>query len=198
MADAAQNPDDAIVELIRSRNEAGMELLLTQYGRRVKGYLTKRFGVTLMPQDIDAALSDAMLRVWSHIESFDFSKGSLWSWTARIAHHAAIDIINEQKRHPSAKCDIDQLSASDEEPRHDSPESRQQVADLEYVIENMLEGLQQAIIRADLLSDDVASADVLARVHGTTKNSIYVSRQKARANIKKHMEHLAEQRARGT
>jgi len=77
--------------------------------------------------------------------------------------------------------------------RHDRPEvcdepidkkAKQRIETLERCIEK-LEGKQQAIIRADLATDDVASAAWLAEKLCMTTNSIYVSRNKARENSKK-------------
>jgi len=90
--------------------------------------------------------------------------------------------------------------------RHDRPEvcdepidkkAKQRIETLERCIEK-LEGKQQAIIRADLATDDVASAAWLAEKLCTTTNSIYVSRNKARDNLKKCVtEHENQPRSKG-
>ena len=51
-----------------------------------------------------------------------------------------------------------------------------------------LPALQRKIIRADLLTGDVADAGELARLFDTTRNSIYVSRFAARKNLKAAMQ----------
>jgi len=49
--------------------------------------------------------------------------------------------------------------------------------------------LQKAIIEADLAAGSgLADAGRLAEIHGTSMNSIYVSRSKARENLKKQVE----------
>ena len=48
--------------------------------------------------------------------------------------------------------------------------------------------LQKAIIKADLAAGGLADAGRLAEIHGTSKNTIYVSRSKARETLKRQAE----------
>ena len=50
--------------------------------------------------------------------------------------------------------------------------------------------LQRAVIEADLACGGTADAGRLAKIHGTTKNSIYVSRRKARKRIETELTRL--------
>lgn len=71
------------------------------------------------------------------------------------------------------------------------PSTRQaddkRLKDLEEVIE-ALPPLQRAIIRADIAADGTADNGRLAELHATSKNSVYVSRNKAHEAIRKGMQ----------
>ena len=86
-----------------------------------------------------------------------------------------------------------------DDPEPDEPltkEEKQELKDLNYIIEHKLKGHQQAIIKADLAAGGTADAGSLAEMLGTTKDSIYVSRHKAHETIRREMTQLAQQRER--
>ena len=184
MADTAIDEDDETLNLrIQCQEPKALVRLLELFGPKAKGYLKKHYGNVLCDADITAALTNALSRAWQYGDSYDPSR-SLKSWFLRIVQTQALDIIKDKKEHRGVAFDLDQ---------HDRPEvcdepinkkAKQRIDALERCIEK-LEGNQQAIIRADLATDDVASAAWLAERLGTTANSIYVSRNKARENLKK-------------
>lgn len=185
--------DETLILRILDQDAAGLERLLILYGPKAKGYLKKHYGGVLSDIDLDAAIYQAADRVWRYAQSFDPNEGSLKSWFMRIVQTQALDIIEQNSKHSGAEFDLEQHDVEEYDEPLDA-KTKQQIEDLDYVIENKLTGLQQAIIRADLKSGDVASVEWLARVHHTSRNSISVSRTKARQNIKKYMTELENQR----
>jgi DNA-directed RNA polymerase specialized sigma24 family protein len=115
----------------------------------------------------------------------------------RIVQNEAIDMFNDKKEHRGVEFD---LTRHDRREDCDDPvdkKTRQRIDDLERCIEK-LEGNQKAIIKADLKSTDVADAAWLAQKLRTSTNSIYVSRKKARDNLKKCVtEHEIQRRSKG-
>lgn len=193
----AQEDDDETLNLrIQCQEPQALTQLLALYGPKATGYLRKHYGDDLCDADIDAVIYQSAARAWKYGHSFDPAK-SLKSWFMRIVQRQAIDIINDKTEHEGVGFDLD---------RHDRPhecdeplnaKTKQRIEDLDRCIEK-LERLQKAIILADLKSDDVAGADRLAKIHRTSTNSIYVSRNKARANLKKCVtEHEIQRRSKG-
>ena len=185
MADAAiGEDDDEMLNLrIQCQEPDAIVRLAELYGPAARGYLKKRYGHVLCDADIMAVLTNAVSRAWQYGDSYDPSR-SLKSWFLRIVQTQAIDMLKDKSEHRGVAFDLN---------RHDRPEvcdepidrkTIQRIEALERCIEK-LEGKQKAIIRADLATDDVASAAWLAEKLGTTANSIYVSRKKARENLKK-------------
>lgn len=188
--------DDVTLNLrIQFKEHEALERLLQLYGPRAKGYLKKHYGDVLCDADIDAALFQAADRAWRYGDSFDPSKGTLKSWFFRIVQRQAIDIINDNTESGAAAFDLDLHDRPyDSEPA--SPKMQQLLAKLEDCI-GKLARVQQAIIRADLKSEDVAGAARLAQVLGSSENSIHVSRIKARENLKKCVNAVDPQGSKG-
>jgi DNA-directed RNA polymerase specialized sigma24 family protein len=179
-----EEDDDETLNLrIQLQEPAALVRLLELYGPIAKGYVKKRYGHVLCDEDIMAVLTNAVSRAWQYGDSYDPAR-SLKSWFLRIVQTQTIDMVKDVIEHRGVALNLN---------RHDRPEAcdepidkktKQRIDALERCIEK-LEGNQQAIVRADLATDDVAGAARLAEKLGTTTNSIYVSRNKARENLKK-------------
>lgn len=198
MAEAAidENDDETLNLRIQCQEPDALTRLLELYGPTARGYLKKRYGHVLCDADNMAVLTNAVSRAWQYGDSYDPSR-SLKSWFLRIVQTQAIDMIKDRMEHRGVAFDLQ---------RHDRPEvcdepidkkTKQRIDALERCIEK-LEGKQKAIIQADLATDDVASAAWLAEKLGTTANSIYASRNKARENLKKCVsDHENQSRSKG-
>lgn len=187
--DEASVVDDAeIVAMLRAGGEEGLRQILRVYGPRVKWLLKDRFGDLLADLDAAAVLNEALLKVYTSIGMFDPSKGTLGTWFWRIAMNTARDLLRGQRRHRHEPLTEDPYEPG--EPGESLAEEETMPApvlrDLQEAIES-LPDLQRSIIRADLACGGVAGAAWLARRYGTTESSIYVSRNKARENLRKAM-----------
>ena len=182
--EATGQDDDQTLNLrLQLQDPAALSRLLELYGPIAKGYVKKRYGDILSETDIEDVLFEAAGRAWKYGESFNPAK-SLKSWFLTIVQRQAIDMLNDKIAREEVQFDIDFHNRPETTDGPISPKSLERIEDLKRCIEK-LEGNQKAIIRADLKSDDVADAGFLAKKLGTNKNSIYVSRNKARENLRK-------------
>ena len=170
------------------RREAALEELLRKHGGIVKGTVRKQFGSQLAYGEEHEVLIRTAAKVWKYAHSFDDTKAKLTTWLVSIALREAIDLIAENQ--PDFDLVGEEVldarffeSGSEEEP---TKEDKKVVRDLNLVV-SRLPKLQRAIIEADLACGDVADGERLAELHGTSKNSIYVSRNKAHATIEREM-----------
>ena len=185
MSGQADDDDDETLNLrIQCRDSDGLARLLELYGPKAKGYLYKHYGDVLCDADIDAAVHQAAERAWEYGHTFDPSKGSLKSWFMKIVQTQAFDIISDKDERAEVEFDLERHDRPDDCDDPIDAKSKARLDALENCIQR-LERLQQAIIRADLKSDSVAGAARLAKIHRTSTNSIYVSRSKARENLRK-------------
>jgi RNA polymerase sigma factor (sigma-70 family) len=174
-------------------DEDGLRELLRRFGPRVRGFLKSTYGDVLAEPELAEALNVAAYNVWRFARRYDETKGTLASWFVRIAQNAARNLLRGELRHTHKELEYDpgydpaSNNEGESEPSTEAdPEAQQRVQDLEEGIEQ-LPPLQRAITKADLAAGAPADAGRLATIHGTSKNSIYVSRAKARESLRKHM-----------
>jgi RNA polymerase sigma factor (sigma-70 family) len=170
-----------------------LRIFLRKYGGRVRGWLQKHYGTVLQECELREAYNSAFRKVWHNARKFDSSRGSMGGWFLRIAQREA-QTINKREttfhiRHSTLDPDMvtpDVCSTNDDSEQEDNNADKR-VEDLRQAIDN-LPPVQRSIILADLAADGPADAERLAAKLGTSKNSIYVSRNKAHETIRKVMQ----------
>lgn len=199
MADDGSKITDADIALMMATgDQGGLRLLLEKYGGRIKAFLVKYYRGNLQGGELDEAFNVAIFNVWRFADRYDESKGSLPSWCIRIAQRAAQSVIRRESSYRSKNLEYDANYDPAGDPadgdaieaggRNDDP----RIDALHRAIES-LPSLQKAIIQADLAAGGLADAGRLAEIHGTSINSIYVSRCKARETLKRQAEQLSRQ-----
>jgi RNA polymerase sigma factor (sigma-70 family) len=186
-----QSVDDIDIALMMMVGDPeGVEWLLKKYGGKVKAGLRRKFHRVLADLEIDEALNVATFKAFKAANKYDESKGSLRAWFYQIAHHAALDILREEKQHKASPPEFTPPRPAEvdaQEGDHGHPEQQKLLFDLMEAIAS-LPKLQKAIIEADLASEEgVADAQRLAQAHGSTMNSIYVSRSQAINKLREEM-----------
>ncbi len=190
-------PDDVALALqLMERDEAGLRTLVRVYGPRLKGYLNKHFGDLLDEFELDEAFVTTVEKVWLY-PTFDDREGTLASWLIRIARNCAASILKRERTrgHHELKCDpgydpaddpalaCEAPAGCDEDPKRDA----RLLKDLDDIVQG-LPRLQRAIVEADLATPGgTAGSQRLADKHESTKNSIEVSRNKARVTIREEL-----------
>ena len=161
------------------------------FGPKVRGWLRKRFGEVLSEIELGEAFNQATYNVWRFADRFDETKGNFGSWYLRIAYRTAQGILRRETKHLSRNLEYDPAydPAVDhsKDDRDRSYYSDECVSDLQAIVNGRLKGLQRAIVLADLLAGEQADSERLAEVQNTSVNTIKVSRNKARKNIRKWM-----------
>jgi len=83
-----------LVRLLRQREKRGFSLLYDQYSPALYGVVRKIVRSEELAQDV---LQDAFVKIWKSIESYDSSKGTLFTWILNVARNTAIDRIRTQE-----------------------------------------------------------------------------------------------------
>lgn len=85
---ALRNTDETIIELLRSRQSDGVSLLYDKYSGALYGTILR---VVHSREIAEEVLQDTFTKAWRNIDSYDTSKGRLYTWLINIARNAAID-----------------------------------------------------------------------------------------------------------
>jgi RNA polymerase sigma factor (sigma-70 family) len=186
-----QSVDDIDIALMMMDGDPeGVRWLLKKYGGKVKSGLRCKFHRVLADPEINEALNVATFNAFRAAHQYDESQGSLRAWFYKIAHNAALDILRGEKQPKAIPLEFAPPQPAEveaQEDDHDHPEQQKRLFDLMEAIAS-LPKLQKAIIEADLASEEgVADAQRLAQAHGSTMNSIYVSRSQAISKLREDM-----------
>ena len=184
-----QERDTVTVALLAARDPEGLARLLGDHGGLVRACLRMEFGNALDDLEIDEAMNSMVINVWrSH--SFDATKGTLRAWATVIARNCALQILRlRMRRSIPSRPDLDHFAVAPPNQKLSLSERERQRADLHECMKR-LPPLQRAVLQADFDAGCSVPAEPLAKKFGTTTNSIYVSRQKARKALREAMREL--------
>lgn len=80
--------ENTLVFLLKSKDKKGFSLLYDNYSRALYGVVLKIVRSEEIAKDV---LQDSFVKIWIHIDAYDPSKGSLFTWILNIARNTAID-----------------------------------------------------------------------------------------------------------
>ena len=105
--------NDQTVQLIRERNEKGMQSLLKHYGPLMR-YVAEP--ILENASDCEELLQDVALRVWERIDRYDEAKASFSTWVTTITRNAALDKLKRRRETESYEALSDQIPAESGDP----------------------------------------------------------------------------------
>jgi RNA polymerase sigma-70 factor (ECF subfamily) len=79
-----------LVQMLKSKNERGFDLLYDKYSGALYSILMKIVRRTDVADDL---LQDVFLKIWKYIDGFDPARGTLFTWMLNIARNHAIDYL---------------------------------------------------------------------------------------------------------
>lgn len=78
------------INLIRNKNQKGLSDLYDQYCGALNGIILRIVRNENVAEEI---LQNTFLKIWDNIDSFDETKGTIYTWMARIARNNALDVV---------------------------------------------------------------------------------------------------------
>lgn len=174
--DIACNDHDAICAFI------------AQHGPKIRGFLHKRY-----PTVWEDAWQDAIIRLVGKINQFDPEKGSLRSWSIKLAQNCALSILRAEQKHLCAEAHEDIDNDKRRPPREPpTPKQRRQIEHRDQQIREAVGELpprEQEVTLADLAHPDgTAPAGELAAAFGMTENAVHQARFRARKKLREKFE----------
>lgn len=83
-----------IIELIRKRDDRGMEELLLHYGPLIRYVVAP---IVKDPHDREDCVSEIAMRIWEKIELFDDMRGSWTGWITSVTRNTAFNKVRSQR-----------------------------------------------------------------------------------------------------
>ncbi|HUR11534.1 MAG TPA: sigma-70 family RNA polymerase sigma factor [Flavitalea sp.] len=83
-------PESHLVALLKSRDNKAFSYLYDHYSPALLGIITQIVRDEQLSNDV---LQEVFINIWKKIESYDASKGRLFTWMLNIARNASIDTV---------------------------------------------------------------------------------------------------------
>ncbi len=87
-ADYNHISEETLIAALRNKNRSAFEYLYDHYAGAMLGVIARILKKEELAEEV---LQDVFLKVWDKIESYDPSKGRLFTWMLNIARNQAID-----------------------------------------------------------------------------------------------------------
>ena len=85
--------DEFLIESLRSRETSALSLLYDKYSGALFGAILR---VVHSNEIAEEVLQDTFTKVWRNFDSYDTSKGRLFTWLINIARNSAIDATRQK------------------------------------------------------------------------------------------------------
>jgi RNA polymerase sigma-70 factor (ECF subfamily) len=85
--------ENDLVAMLRERNQRGFTILYDNYSSALYGVILKIVRSEEIAADV---MQESFVKIWRNIDSYERSKGSLFTWILNVARNTAIDKIRSQ------------------------------------------------------------------------------------------------------
>ncbi len=93
---------EELVTLLKNRDQSALSLLYENYSLALFGVIFRLLGDQELAEE---QLQECFLKIWNNIESYDSSKGRLFTWMLMIARNTAIDAMRKKSFRVNEKTD---------------------------------------------------------------------------------------------
>ena len=90
----------ALVSRLRARDETAMTEFYDRYSAALYGVIQR---IVKAEDEAEDVLQEALVKIWHAIESYDPSKGRLFTWVVNISRNLAIDKIRSRQHRVSSR-----------------------------------------------------------------------------------------------
>ena len=100
MNSSAKYTEVELVSLLKDRDNKAFSYLYDNYSSALYGVISPIVNDTELANDV---LQEVFINIWRKIESYDPSKGRLFTWMLNIARNASIDLLRSKSYQNSQK-----------------------------------------------------------------------------------------------
>lgn len=84
---------DVLIALLKKQDRTGFNYLYDAYSGALFGVINR---IVQNPEMAEEALSDVFVKIWKNIDTYDSTKGSLYTWMLNIARNTSLDLIKSK------------------------------------------------------------------------------------------------------
>lgn len=88
MSTQTKHTEEQLVDLLKTKSEQAFNVFYDNYSSALYGIILKIVNSEEAAQDV---LQDSVIKIWKNFNTYDRSKGTLFTWVLNIARNTAID-----------------------------------------------------------------------------------------------------------
>jgi RNA polymerase sigma factor (sigma-70 family) len=100
MLERAKYSEEELILSLQNRRESAFDYLYDHYSGALYGTILSMIKDTELANDL---LQEVFIKIWKQIDSYDPTKGRLFTWMVNIARHGAIDFLRSKEFKNNAK-----------------------------------------------------------------------------------------------
>lgn len=93
MAEQKKIEEDELVMLLKQRHQSAFEYLYDNYAGALLSVILSVVADKELANDV---LQEVFVKIWRQIESYDETRGRLFTWMTNVARNAAIDMVRSK------------------------------------------------------------------------------------------------------
>lgn len=124
-----------LIALLKRRDKSGMDYLYENYSAALFGHILR---IVTDKQVAEEVLHDAFLKIWNGIDSYDASRGRLFTWMLNLSRNLAIDKLRSKEIKKEQKTDQVENNVSKIEQNADRTEPTDLIG-----VKDLVDGLRE-------------------------------------------------------
>lgn len=101
--------EEELVLQLQNRSQQAFSYLYDNYAGALNGIITRLISDPVLAEDV---LQEAFLKIWNNFQSYDASKGRLFTWMVNITRNLAIDTLRSKGYRKQQQISADENSVS--------------------------------------------------------------------------------------
>lgn len=101
--------EEELVLQLQNRSQQAFSYLYDNYAGALNGIITRLISDPVVAEDV---LQEAFLKIWNNFQSYDASKGRLFTWMVNITRNLAIDTLRSKGYRKQQQISADENSVS--------------------------------------------------------------------------------------
>ncbi|QKZ12521.1 RNA polymerase sigma factor [Spirosoma sp. KUDC1026] len=126
--------ESVLIERLNQHDQQAFQWLYDQYSPALYGVVLRIVRDEDQAQDL---LQDIFVKIWKNLESYDATKGRLFTWMLNVSRNTAIDALRSRKTQPSNEIRTDEDSVHIVDRQHNTEQPNPDHIGLQDVVKQL-------------------------------------------------------------